>query len=51
MSLEQLKAALAKKQQSKSSNNNKNASSTNDKTPQSQITSKKPSKKSAGRGR
>lgn len=51
MSVEQLKAALAKKQQKQNSKGSKSDVTDTGSAPRSQVSSKKPGKKSAGRGR
>lgn len=51
MSLEQLKAALARKQQKQNPQGSKADVTGSVSAPRSQVSAKKPTKKSAGRGR
>jgi hypothetical protein len=51
MSLDQLKAALARKRQGQTQQLNKQNNDTTAAGPRSQVATKKPAKKSAGRGR
>jgi hypothetical protein len=51
MSLDQLKAALARKRQGQAQQTNKQNKDAADVGPRSQVATKKPAKKSAGRGR